>query len=61
MFVDISDWIDAKVRMLDHYSDEMGEHPFPRSVDHVRALALHRGAQAGCTAAEAFMLLRETR
>lgn len=59
MFFDISGYLDRKVEILNIYESEVGNHPFPRSVDNVRALALHRGAQSGCEHAEAFMLLKE--
>lgn len=61
VFVDVTDWLDQKIRILGHFTGEMGDHPFPRSDEHVKALATHRGAQAGCTAAEAFMLIKEVR
>ena len=41
------------------YQDELGPHPFPRSLDGLRALATLRGATAHCEAAEAFVTLRE--
>ncbi|MBF0531670.1 MAG: PIG-L family deacetylase [Candidatus Omnitrophica bacterium] len=59
VFVDISAVLDSKMRIMNLYSAEMGAHPFPRSVEHIRALALHRGATCGRTFAEAFMLLKE--
>lgn len=59
VFVDISDHLEAKIGLMSVYAGEMGEFPFPRSVEALRALAAHRGASSGLTAAEAFMLLRE--
>jgi hypothetical protein len=41
------------------YASELGEFPFPRSFETIRALAALRGSTAGCKAAEAFQLLRE--
>jgi LmbE family N-acetylglucosaminyl deacetylase len=58
-FVDIGRQLDAKIATLRIYESELGEFPFPRSIEAVRALALSRGATAGFQAAEAFMLLRE--
>lgn len=58
-FVNISDHIDLKLMLLKNYQSELGELPFPRSLDAVRALALLRGSQMGVKAAEAFQLLRE--
>ena len=54
----ISDQLDTKLQLLSIYKSELGEHPFPRSLDTVRALALVRGAQMGAQAAEAFQILR---
>lgn len=58
-FVDISPYLDKKIEILNIYSSEVHEHPFPRSAENVRALALFRGATAGCAHAESFMLLKE--
>lgn len=61
LFVDISDWLDEKIRIMGTYAGEMGDFPFPRSEKGIRALAAHRGSQAGCEGAEAFMVLKEIR
>lgn len=58
-FVDIGGHIDGKIEALGLYESELGEFPFPRSEEAVRALASFRGSSAGCRAAEAFMILRE--
>lgn len=57
-FVDISEHIEKKIEIAKIYASEMGEHPFPRSSEHIRALALHRGVVAGVKYAEAFQLLK---
>ncbi|MBT5571711.1 MAG: PIG-L family deacetylase [Alphaproteobacteria bacterium] len=57
-YVDITEHLEGKVTALSLYGDEFAPHPFPRSEDGVRALATIRGGEAGCIAAEAFMLLR---
>ena len=59
LFVDITDQLIAKIELLSIYQSEIAEHPFPRSLDAVSALALLRGAQRGVQAAEAFHVLRE--
>ncbi len=59
VFIDISDYIDRKIEIMKIYESEIGENPFPRSEEAVRALASVRGATSGCIAAEAFMLLKE--
>jgi len=60
MFVGITDFIDRKIEIMNHYKNEIGSHPFPRSERNIRALATFRGATAGCEYAESFMILRET-
>lgn len=57
-FVDISAYLDRKLAVMALFAGEMGLHPFPRSVESIRALAVVRGAVAGTVAAEAFMVLR---
>lgn len=59
-FVDISDFFEHKIELMSIYTSEMGEFPFPRSVQSLKALGHLRGAQAGFMAAEGFMLLRES-
>lgn len=59
VFINISEHLEQKLAILDLYAGETGTFPFPRSVEAVRALAALRGAAAGYTAAEAFMLLKE--
>ena len=59
LFVDISEQLDSKLKLLAIYESEIGELPFPRSLDAVRAVALLRGSQMGVQAAEAFQILRE--
>lgn len=59
LFVDISEQLDSKLKLLSIYESELGEHPFPRSLDAVRAVALLRGSQMGVQAAEAFQILRQ--
>jgi hypothetical protein len=41
------------------YQSEIGEFPFPRSMETIRALASIRGSSGGFAASEAFMLLKE--
>ena len=59
VFVNITDFIELKIEILDVYKNELGEHPFPRSKKNTKALALYRGATSGCRYAESFMLLKE--
>lgn len=57
--IDISDFLDKKLDIIKIYKGEIGKHPFPRSLENIRALAIFRGAMAGCKYAEGFMVLKE--
>ena len=59
VFVDITHFFAKKLEALDIYASEVGEFPFPRSHEAIRALATLRGAASGYKSAEAFELLRE--
>lgn len=58
-FVDISTWLDEKVRIALTYESEFGPFPFPRSRQAIEALAAVRGSAVGFSGAEAFMSIRE--
>lgn len=58
VFIDISQWLEEKLRILRNYPSELDVFPFPRSEEAVRALATHRGAAGGFVAAEAFEVVR---
>jgi LmbE family N-acetylglucosaminyl deacetylase len=58
-FVDVSQWLDHKLRAIDAYATEMREWPHPRSRRAVEYLARLRGASVGVDAAEAYMLGRK--
>ncbi|MCX5788597.1 MAG: PIG-L family deacetylase [Elusimicrobia bacterium] len=58
-YVDISKFLDLKLKALRIYSDELAPFPHPRSAEGLTALARLRGATAGFRAAEAFALVRE--
>ena len=61
VFEDISDFLDNKKNALSFFKSQF--HPFPdlRSLEAVEALAKYRGATVNMFAAEAFMLIRETK
>lgn len=59
VFIDISLSLQRKLAVLAEFRSELRPFPFPRSKKAVRALAEFRGAAAGYSAAEAFVLLRE--
>lgn len=58
-YVDISQHLQRKLELLALYEGELGDFPFPRSPEAIRALAQLRGAAAGCQAAEGFQVLKE--
>jgi LmbE family N-acetylglucosaminyl deacetylase len=57
-FVDVTPFLSRKLEILEIFQSELGAHPFPRSEDNVKALAVFRGATAGVQYAEAFQLLK---
>lgn len=61
VFVDITNHLDCKVLALSAYSEEMRDPPHSRSLEHVVALAKHRGHCSGVHAAEGFVLIRSIR
>ena len=58
-YFDISKTLNKKIKALDCYKGEMRPFPHARSLEGVRHQAHFRGVQVGCSAAEAFMLVRE--
>lgn len=59
VFVDIGEHMDKKRQIMHVFESELGEHPFPRSIKSIDALATYRGSTAGCAYAESFVLLKE--
>lgn len=57
-FINISEQFKKKIDAMKVYESEFKKHPFPRSERTLEALALLRGAQAGCEYAEAFHLIK---
>lgn len=57
-FVDISEYFNDKIKILQIYKSELGNHPFPRSVEGIEALAKFRGISAGAKYAEAFKVIK---
>lgn len=56
-FVDISGYMDAKLRIMHMYDTEMMPDPMPRSVHAIKGLAAYRGSRIGVRYAEAFMTI----
>lgn len=57
-FVNISNYIEKKIEIMEIFESELGHHPFPRSIKNIRALATFRGASVGVEYAEAFQLIK---
>jgi LmbE family N-acetylglucosaminyl deacetylase len=60
-FVDISEYLEKKLDIMQIYTSELAKHPFPRSLENIKALATFRGATSGTFFAESFMLLKDIR
>lgn len=60
-FVDVTEYIDVKVKALEYYEMEMREYPHPRSLEGVKILAQYRGLEVGQLFTEAFEVVREIR
>jgi LmbE family N-acetylglucosaminyl deacetylase len=58
IYVDISKFWKKKIKILQVYSSELADFPFPRSIKSIESLANLRGSQCGVEKAEAFELLR---
>jgi LmbE family N-acetylglucosaminyl deacetylase len=57
-FIDISEFLQKKIDIMKVYDSELGNHPFPRSINNIKALAIFRGATVGVTYAESFQLIK---
>jgi LmbE family N-acetylglucosaminyl deacetylase len=59
VFVDITDYLDQKLKAMACYHSELKQPPHPRSLQAIEVLAKMRGATVSLPAVEAFMLVRE--
>ena len=57
-YMDISEFMDKKIEAAKIYESEIGMHPFPRSVEAIKALGMLRGSEAGKYYAEAFRAIK---
>ncbi len=60
-YLDISNYLEAKLRALKCFSGEIRSWPHPRSIEGVEALARWRGAQSGFGLAEGYATLHRQR
>ena len=61
MWVNISDYLDRKIEIMNIFESELGEHPFPRSESCIQAKALLHGTIASCKYAESFIQIKSIR
>ncbi len=59
LYMDISIFLEKKIKIAKVYNSEIKTHPFPRSAESIRSLAILRGSESGFKYAEAFMLVYE--
>lgn len=59
LYVDITEYMNKKIEALSIYDTELGDVPFPRSIESIKSLATVRGTQAGVLYAEAFRVIKE--
>ena len=59
VFIDISKYLEQKIRIMNIYKTEIEPFPFPRNEKTIRAQSALNGSQSGFKAAEAFELLLE--
>lgn len=57
-YIDLTGGLEQKIELMMAYQGEMREFPAPRSPDGIRALAMLRGSECGCSAAEGFKLIK---
>ncbi len=58
-YINITDFLDIKLKAMSFYKTQLHPFPSPRSLEALEALAKYRGMICGCEAAEAFALVRE--
>jgi len=59
VFNDISTYFSKKLEIMKIYQSELSEHPFPRSLETIEAIAKFRGSTSNCKYAESFVLIKE--
>ena len=58
LFVDITDFLDTKIKAFEVYQNELRHFPDPYSREGLKTLARYRGMEAGYKAAEGFEVIR---
>ncbi len=57
-YFDVTPYLERKLEIMNFYASEVSTHPFPRSMEALRALAVIRGSEAGVPYAEAFYSIK---
>ena len=60
VFENVTFFLNKKISIMKIYKSELKKHPFPRSIDAIKSLAILRGSQANFKYAEGFELIKET-
>ena len=58
VYFDISDYLNAKLEAMKCHKTQLCDYPHPRSLDAIKALAMHRGTNICRQYAEAFVCIR---
>ena len=58
-FIDVEKYMDKKLEIMKIYESEVGTHPFPRSIETLKAQAMFRGASCGRKYAEAYRMIKQ--
>ena len=59
VFVDVSEFFEEKMKIMEIFESELLDAPFTRSMDSIRAYNRYRGSQINVEYAEVFMLIKE--
>lgn len=59
LWIDISNFLEEKLEIMKLYESEIGDPPFPRSIENIKSLATIRGSTVNVKYAEAFITLKE--
>lgn len=59
LYIDISNYFDRKIQALNIYNTELGDLPFPRCIDAVKAQAIMKGTESEVLYTEAFRVIKE--
>ena len=57
VYFNITNQLKDKLRLAKIYKSEFKKHPFPRSLESIKALAVLRGSESGYKYAESFKLI----